>query len=190
MVSLSGIPHALALSRFNGNVAPPGNEKKESTFAFIPGHVSAFKLASISVMLPPSSTIWSGREGGVHAVWPYLATLLLGLKKKKKLGGTSCWRVKSSWCCLLPKRCKSQKHPKNDFSPHRRPASPQTEVRGCGCPSLEVGQGWNRCEREGTVLRSWRCICHSCLLPPLALTKMFNADIILINVWHLTNRSC
>ena len=60
---------------------------------------------------------------------------------------TSCCRVESSWCCLRPKKCTSREqnqphflHQCHQCFPHRRPASPQTEGRGCGPPLVEAGQ--------------------------------------------------
>ena len=95
-----------------------------------------------------------------------------------RLGGTSSCGSQSSWCCLQPKRCKSQSN-QNHLIPHRRPASPQTGGRGCGYAFHEADQGWSRSRREGTTPRlvsSWYH--HPCRLPPLALIKV---DIIAIN---------
>ena len=96
-----------------------------------------------------------------------------------RLGGTSSCGSQSSWCCLQPKRCKSQSSCNDHISPHRRPASPQTGGRGCGEPLVEADQGWSRSRREGEGTTP-RLIssCHHSRPPPLALIKV---DIIAIS---------
>ena len=96
-----------------------------------------------------------------------------------RLGDTSSCGSQSSWCCLQPKRCKSQGCSHPYLLPHRRPASPQTGGRGCVCTLVEAGQGWSRSRREGegTTPRLIRS-CHPSRPPPLALIKV---DIIAIS---------
>ena len=91
------------------------------------------------------------------------------------MGGTSSCRSESSWCCLPPKRGRSQggQHP----IPHRRPASPQTGGRGCGDTLVEANQGWSSRRREGIIPHLISGCYHPSRPPPLALIKV---DIIII----------
>ena len=99
------------------------------------------------------------------------------------MGGTSSYRSESSWCCLPPKRGRSQSRSKknhHDTFPRRRPSSPQTGGRGCGDALVEEDPGWSRRQRVGTV-QHWRGCCrHPSRQPRLALMQVFIAGVLII----------
>ena len=95
------------------------------------------------------------------------------------MGGTSYCRGESSWCCLPPKRGRSQGSKNHHHIPRRRPSSPQTGGRGCGQSLVEEDPGWSRWQRVGTV-RHWGGCRHRSRRPRLALMQVFIAGILII----------
>ena len=99
-----------------------------------------------------------------------------------RLGGTSSCGSQSSWCCLQPKRCKSQERVYHSLPVHpilhRQPVSPQTGGRGCVLPLVAVEEGRSRSRREGEGIFHWlRSRCghyHQLRPPPLALMQICN----------------
>ena len=94
------------------------------------------------------------------------------------MGGTSYWRSESSWCCLPPKRGRSQSE-NHHWTLRRRPSSPQTGGRGCGHTLVEEDPGWSSWQRVGTV-RHWGGCRHRSRRPRLALMQVFIAGILIV----------
>ena len=89
------------------------------------------------------------------------------------MGGTSCYGGKSSWCCLQPKKCRSQGCYCHRLFLHTPPVSPQTGGRDCDQNLVEANQGGRRSQREGEEITlhlraRWD---HQSRPPPLALMQ-------------------